>query len=204
MDFHSSGRCVVKSRSCTLDGTRPRVQATVRPGDERVPGATTGPTTAPAPANPGTGTTAQGSSTAWLPIGITVGAVMLIASAAIVVVRRRASLLPELTPERAWSRARRRLAKKGVAWSDADTPRTVVASVQAQVRALSGSGLTGEAADALVALARTVESERYARTPPVVDPTVLAGWVDELLSGVDAVLSGPRRDAVPSAPRDGS
>jgi len=36
------------------------------------------------------------------------------------------------------------------------------------------------------------------------DPAELAGWVDELLSGVDAVLSGPRRDAVPSAPRDGS
>jgi hypothetical protein len=173
--------------------------------DEAVPGQTGGATTAPAPNTPQTGTAAQDAGTAWLPIGITVAVVLLIASAMIVVVRRRASLLPDLTPERAWTRARRRLAKKGVVWSDADTPRTVVASVQAQLTTRSGSPLTGGAADALVALARTIEAERYARTQPHVEPAVLAGWVDELVSGAEALLSDrPRRDAVPSAPRDGS
>lgn len=181
-----------------VSGTDPRL-------DESVPGQTGGATSAPAPSTPNTGSAAQDSGTAWLPVGITVAVVMLIASAAIVIVRRRSSLLPELTPERAWTRARRRLAKKGVVWSDADTPRTVVTSVQAQLVARSGSALTGSAADALVALARAIETERYARTQPNFDPAVLATWVDELVSGAEALLSDrPRRDAVPSAPRDGS
>lgn len=173
--------------------------------NENVPAQSPGATTAPAPAQPQTGATTQQTTDAWLPVGITVAVVLVIASLGLILVRRRASLLPDLTPERAWTRARRRLAKQGIVWSDADTPRTVISSVNAQLLTRTGSELGGESAAALVALARTIETERYAREHPEVDPGVLSKWVDDLVSGAEDLLSDrPRRDAVPSAPRGGS
>jgi hypothetical protein len=78
-----------------------------------------------------------------------------------------------------------------------------VASVHEQVLQAAGAPLTGTSADALESLARTVERERYARVQPDVDPAELARWVDEMMSGVETLLSDrPRRGAVPSAPRD--
>ncbi|WP_426595346.1 transglutaminase TgpA family protein [Cellulomonas sp. McL0617] len=181
------------------------VSSTKNSQEEQFPGSNTTPTTAPVPVTQQNGTTVQQSTNAWLPVGITVAVVLVVASIALVLVRRRAGLLPDLTPERAWSRARRRLAKRGIVWSDADTPRTVVASVNAQLRTRTGSELSGEPAAALVSLARTVETERYAREHPDVQSGVLSGWVDELVGGAEQLLSDrSRRDAVPSAPRDGS
>ena len=131
--------------------------------------------------------------------------VLLVATLALILVRRRASLLPDVTPERAWARARRRLAKRGIVWSDSDTPRSVVASVQAQLTTRTGSELTGAPAEALAGLARAIEAERYGRRRPDIDPAALATWVDEVDHGAERLLSDrSRRDAVPSAPRDGS
>lgn len=155
---------------------------------------------------PGAGSTTGASEDdrpVWVPVAITVAIVLAVASFALALVRRRTRLRADLTPERAWLRARRRLGSRGVTWTDTDTPRTAVASVQEQLRQAAGAPLTGSSADALEQLARTVERERYAREQPDVDPTVLAGWVDELMRGVEALLSDrSRRDAVPSAPRD--
>jgi hypothetical protein len=148
---------------------------------------------------------ADDAGRAWVPVGITVAIVLALASVGLAVVRRRTRFRADLTPERAWLRARKRLAARGVTWTDSDTPRTVVASVQDQLLRLAGSPLTGAPAEALTSLARTVERDRYAPQQPEVDPALLAGWVDELMSGVESLLSDrSRRADVPSAPRDGS
>ncbi|WP_028046945.1 DUF3488 and transglutaminase-like domain-containing protein [Cellulomonas sp. URHE0023] len=173
--------------------------------EEGVPGSSTGASSAPVPATPQSATAAADQSSMWVPVGITVAVVVVIASLGVMLVRRRASMLPELTPERAWSRARRRLAKRGLVWSDSDTPRTVVSSVNAQLRARTGAELAGDASAALVALARAVEAERYAREPSVVESAVLARWVDDLVDGAENALSDrSHRGAVPSAPRGDS
>ncbi|WP_028049839.1 DUF3488 and transglutaminase-like domain-containing protein [Cellulomonas sp. URHD0024] len=175
------------------------------PQDENVPAASPGASQAPAPVTPRSNAAAQQASTAWLPVGITVGIVLVVASLALILVRRRAGLLPDLTPERAWLRARRRLAKRGLVWSDSDTPRTAVASVNSQLMTRTGAELSGESAAALVALARAVETERYAREDAQTDAAELATWVDALVEGAEGLLSDRRRrDAVPSAPRNGS
>jgi transglutaminase-like putative cysteine protease len=161
------------------------------------------PSTAPGSSSPSASTDEDDQT--WLPVAITVAIVLAVASFGLAIVRRRTRFRADLTPERAWLRARRRLGARGVTWTDSETPRTVVTSVQEQLRAASGSALTGSSADALESLARTVERDLYAPEPPSVDPAVLAGWVDELMDGVELLLSDrSRRGAVPSAPRDGT
>ena len=171
--------------------------------DEIIPLPGQAPTSSTAPgAQPQSGGTEE-ERPVWLPVAVTVAIVLVLASLGLAVVRRRTRLRADLTPERAWLRARRRLGARGVTWTDADTPRTVVASVQEQLRTTAGAPLTGSAADALERLARMVERERYAREQPDVEPAVLSGWVDDLMSGVESLLSDrSRRGAVPSAPRD--
>ncbi len=165
------------------------------------PGASVSSSAAPGTTTGSTGT--DETSQAWLPVAVTVAIVLAVAALALVIVRRRTRLTADLTPERAWLRARKRLGSRGVTWTDADSPRTVVATVQEQLLRTAGTPLTGSPVQALESLARTVERERYARQQPEVDPAVLAGWVEELMSGVETLLSDrPRRDAVPSAPRD--
>ena len=163
---------------------------------------------ATAPAVPTTQPSANAAAAAgraWLPVGITVAVVLALASLGLAVVRRRTRFRADLTPERAWLRARKRLAGRGVTWTDSDTPRTVVSSVQDQLQQLAGSSLTGAPAEAFESLARTVERDRYAPVQPEVDPAVLAGWVDEMTSGVESLFSDrSRRADAPSAPRAGS
>ncbi|WP_146926161.1 transglutaminase family protein [Cellulomonas xylanilytica] len=173
--------------------------------DEMIPAPAPGVTSSAAPGGQSTSTGTQDEEQAWLPVAITVAIVLAVASLGLALVRRRSLLRGDLTPERAWLRARRRLGARGVTWTDADSPRTVVASVHEQLRQAAGAPLTGASAEALESLARTVERERYARVQPEVDPAVLAGWVDEVMSGVETLLSDrSRRGAVPSAPRDGT
>ena len=143
----------------------------------RCPAASSSSSTAPGGQSSSTGT--QDEDQAWLPVAITVAIVLAVASLGLALVRRRSLLRADLTPERAWLRARRRLGARGVTWTDADSPRTVVASVHEQLRQAAGAPLTGTSAEALESLARTVERERYAPVQPDVDPAVLAGWVDE-------------------------
>jgi transglutaminase-like putative cysteine protease len=173
--------------------------------DDVLPTARPQSTSSAAPGDQSSATTADDAGRAWFPIAITVAIVLAIASFGLAIIRRRTRFRADLTPERAWLRARKRLAARGVTWTDAETPRTVVVSVQEQLTQLAGSPLTGAPEEALVALARTVERDRYAPQQPDVDPAVLAGWVDEVMSGVETLLSDrSRRGAVPSAPRDGS
>ena len=171
--------------------------------DEIVPLPAASSTSSTAPGGQSSSTGTQDEDQAWLPVAITVAIVLVVASLGLALVRRRSLLRADLTPERAWLRARRRLGARGVTWTDADSPRTVVASVHEQLRQAAGAPLTGTSAEALESLARTVERERYAPVQPDVDPAVLAGWVDEMMSGVETLLSDrSRRGAVPSAPRD--
>jgi transglutaminase-like putative cysteine protease len=170
--------------------------------DNLVPAQSPGVTASTAPGGSTSTPGIDESQRAWLPVAITVAIVLAIASFGLAIIRRRARFGSDLTPERAWLRARRRLAARGITWTDAETPRTVVASVQDQLRLAAGAPLTGSANDALQSLARTVEQDLYAPEQPNVDPAVLAGWVDELLDGVQDLLSDrSRRGAAPSAPR---
>ncbi|MEZ0449454.1 transglutaminase TgpA family protein [Cellulomonas sp. ICMP 17802] len=173
--------------------------------DDVLPTSRPAPSTSSAPGGQSNNGSSADAGRGWLPVAITVAIVLAVASFGLAVVRRRTRFLADLTPERAWLRARRKLAARGVTWSDSETPRTVVLSVQEQLRQASGSSLTGEHEAALESLARTVERERYAPQQPDVSPAVLAGWVDQMMSGVETLLSDrSRRGAVPSAPRDGS
>lgn len=150
--------------------------------------------------------TAESTSDHWVTIGVVVGFVLVASILGLTVARRRTRTRADLTPERAWLRARRGLANRGVTWTDATTPRGVVATVQDQLRTASGSALSGAPEAALVSLARTVERERYAREPIEFDPDELDRWVEELVGGVETLLKerqaggapGSSDEAVPS------
>jgi len=149
---------------------------------------------------------AQAEKSPWLAVVLTTVVVLLVAILVVVlVVRRQVRRGPELTPELAWARARRRLADAGVVWADSDTPRVAAASVRRQVEALSGRPLGQGADEALGSLAATIERERYSPRRPEVDAVTLDRWVVEVEAGVREALSErSRRDAVPSGPRAGS
>ncbi|MBO3103104.1 transglutaminase TgpA family protein [Cellulomonas fengjieae] len=179
--------------------------------DDIVPLPGQGSTASAAPGAQSSPGGAADDAQAWMPVAITVALVLGVAGLALALVRRRTRLRSDLTPERAWQRARRRLGAKGVSWTDADSPRTVVASVHEQLRTTAGAPLSGPPAEALERLANTVERERYARVQPDVEPAVLAGWVDEMMRGVETLLDDrsrlsdrSRRGVAPSAPRDGT
>jgi hypothetical protein len=146
------------------------------------------------------------TATNWVPVGITVAIVVVLAAIAgfVAVSHRRRRV--DLTPEAAWGRMRRALAGRGVRWSDATTPRAAVALIQAQLRELTGGNeLEGRAAESLESLSRVVEQDRYAPTAPEVEPEVLEGWVGDIADAVRVLVSDrPRRGAAPSAPRGGS
>lgn len=156
--------------------------------DNRAPqGApTSGSTTAPED-DSGTATPdTPAERSSWWPIGLTAGAVLLVAGlGALVVVRRRSRLALDLTPEQAWARLRARLASKGVTWTDATTPRDSVARVRDRVEESTGVALDDEAVAALRAIATAVEVERYSPREPQLEPGALAGWVDAVVRTVD-------------------
>jgi transglutaminase-like putative cysteine protease len=151
-------------------------------------------------------TAAAAGGTPWLAVGVTTALVLLVAAVIIaLLVRRQRARRPVLTPERAWSRARRALADLGVTWGDSDTPRTASAAVLRQVEERAGRPAPDQTERALRALATVVERVRYAPTRPEVDVAELESWLDELVAGVGATLSDRTpRDAAPSAPRAGS
>jgi len=150
----------------------------------------------------GQSTTAPSESAGndWVTVGVVTGFVLVASILALTVARRRTRTRADLTPERAWMRARRGLANRGVTWTDSTTPRGVVASVQDQLRTVSGSTLSGTPEEALLSLARTVERERYAREPIEFDPDELDRWVGELVGGVESLLK--ERPAAGTTPAD--
>ncbi|MBT0995822.1 transglutaminase-like domain-containing protein [Cellulomonas sp. DKR-3] len=158
------------------------------------------PTAAPGPVS--TATVAPGvsapvdteSDVPWVPAAATVLLVLAAGTGGVLLLtRRRSRVLAELTPEQAWSRLRRALARYGVRWGASTTPRAAVRSVTAQVDAWSvgapagdGAGLTESATLALSRLALAVEQARYAPHAVTPEPGQLAGWVDEVTGGVRA------------------
>jgi transglutaminase-like putative cysteine protease len=147
----------------------------------------------------------RAGATNWVPVGITITIVLVLALVAGFVALSHQRRRVDLSPEAAWARMRRALGARGVRWSDATTPRAAIASIQAQLSELTGHELEGQAAASLESLSRVVEQDRYAPTEPDVDPDVLEGWVGDITDAVRVLVSDrPRRGAAPSAPRGGS
>lgn len=118
--------------------------------------------------------------TDWVPAALTAALVLALgAVGATVLVRRRSRLLADLTPEQAWARLRRVLARNGVRWSSATTPRAAAALVPERVADLGGS-LDAPALEALIGLARAVEQARYAPAAANPEPGQLAAWIDDV------------------------
>ncbi|MDC7121304.1 DUF3488 and transglutaminase-like domain-containing protein [Cellulomonas fimi] len=170
------------------------VNAPASQPDEAIPSAAAAPTgpatTAPAPS---TQTQPEEAGESWTRIGVIGGIVLALVVVGLSLVRRRTRTRADETPERAWLRTRRRLAAKGVSWSDATTPRDAVAAVHEQVRETAGVDLDDATAGALRSLARTVERQRYAPVPEDVDPEQLVRWTDEIVEGVGSALTGGSR-----------
>ncbi|WP_448060119.1 transglutaminase family protein [Cellulomonas hominis] len=166
--------------------------ATAAP-EEDLPDAAAAPTAAsPAPvatSSAGTGigpsapTPVDSGSLAWA-AGLGGVVLALLVTAGVLAARRRAAAGAHLSPEAAWSRLRRRLARAGITWSDAQTPRSAVATIRARVLELRGEPLDHEADAALVSLADAVQSTRYAPHPAPVDRAVLESWVGAVLNDV--------------------
>ena len=131
-------------RSAALGDPFTGVSAPDSQPDEIVPLPASSASSSTAPGGQSSSTGTQDEDQAWLPVAITVAIVLVVASLALALVRRRSLLRADLTPERAWLRARRRLGARGVTWTDADSPRTVVASVHEQLRQAAGAPLTGD------------------------------------------------------------
>ena len=160
--------------------------------------ATAAPTTAPL--STGTGTVRS----SWVPTAITVGLVLLVTAAALLVWWRHYRRPAELNAERAWHTLRGRLAKRRITWSDATTPRGAIRAVQDALVERTGAQLDGSALEALTRLARTVEAERYAPAHTTSTSSQLHHLLATVLTGVDELVSDrSRRDAAPSAPPAG-
>ncbi len=137
-----------------------------------------------APVNNGPGTVTTTEETTWVPVAITVAVVLVIAALVVTALtRRRARVLADLTPEQAWVRLRRGLARLGVRWTPATTPRAVVPVVVRQVEHAAGGPLDDESVEALRSLARAVEQERYALHAVAPEPGATARWADQVITG---------------------
>lgn len=104
--------------------------------------------------------------------------------------RRHAARMATSTPEQAWSELQRRLARSGVRWSPASTPRATVHTISEAVRARAGEELDPTSRRALEQLAAAVERTRYAPHPGPCSPADLAGWVHVAHAGVAELLGG--------------
>lgn len=182
------------------------------PTSNPVPGAT-----APVPPTQG-GAVTTAERTTWLPVAITVAVVLVLAALVVTALaRRRARVLADLTPEQAWVRLRRGLARHGVRWTAATTPRAVVPVVVRQVERTGGGRLDDESVAALRALARAVEQERYALHPVPPEPGASVQWADRVVAGareaglarqspftraLRAVRGVVRRDTRPGTPAE--
>lgn len=158
------------------------------------------PTTAPAAGAGG----ATGSVSSWPAGWPWIGGLVLLGSALGLVGLRRHRRRTTIDPEEAWASLRRRTSGAGVQWTDASTPRAVVASVTRRVSELGGA-LSDEELAALRSLAAAVEDLRYAPHPAEPGGVDLRRHVDAVASAISRAVSGrPARDAgptvLPSAP----
>ena len=152
--------------------------------------ASASPTTAPQAAAPDT----IGESSRGIVIGLGAAAALVLVSIAFWVTRRRQpARTNEPSSEIAWAHLRTRLAAAGIVWSDARTPRQVVALVTAELERRTGTAMRPEARDALTEMALAVQNDRYAPNPQA---RVLAE-LDECVSLVLREISSPVSVSVP-------
>ncbi|WP_309134787.1 DUF3488 and transglutaminase-like domain-containing protein [Cellulomonas sp.] len=167
-----------------------------------VPGASAGSTAPPASAPE-----AAEDGAPWAAVAVTVGLAVLVlgGAAAGVLLARRRRAEPPTDPEQAWARLRRDLARLGLTWSDAATPRGALREVQRALLLRTETLLDGPALSAFERLVDAVESRRYAPTPPAVGPAALDEWVTQVRDRAGELVSDrPRAGVGPSAPRAGS
>lgn len=185
------------------------VAPTTAPDDLRPEDATDAidPSSAPTAA-PGSGTGGDLEGSGWstrarvLAAG---GGLLALAGVALMGLLARREAARAWAPEEAWDRLRRRVGRRGVTWSDADTPRTAVDRVRRQVQERAGAELDDESSAALRDVALRVERARYAPHPdlgataspgsPATSETEpsLRAMVDVAASGVTRALSGRAR-----------
>jgi transglutaminase-like putative cysteine protease len=162
---------------------------------ETIPTSTPGATPSVSPTTSGAGTAGStgrtGSALPWLAAGAVL--VAALAAAGATVSRRRRH--PVWGPEEAWARLRRDAARVGVTWSDATTPRRAAEVLHAAMPDVP-DGVGHQAVDQL---ASAVQAHRYAPDPHRASAAELAGWV----ARASEALSAARRDASPSAARNG-
>ena len=117
---------------------------------------------------------------------------------------RRHRRSANLGPEEAWAALKQQLSGWDVPWSDASTPRTVVAAVTRRVDD-AGAALTPEERAALHALATAVEDLRYAPEPSEAASRDLRNEVTMVATAVARAVSGrPALDGGPNALPDAS
>lgn len=173
-----------------------------RPTPTTVPSA--GPTGAATDQNRGgfVGSVAQTLREApgWAIMVVALVLLALVAGAVLLTRRLRRRVARTLGPETAWAQLREQLAAIGVTWSDARTPRQVVATVSHQVERRTRAPIDGDALRALRSLAGAVERMRYAPAAPEISHVELERDVAAVMRGA-AVSDPARRDDGPSAPR---
>src|SRR5690606_31589289 len=169
----------------------------VTPEDQEPPAPAGQPTTSPTQAPQG-GTGPRGGEVApggqHVPRVLVLGVAAVLALAALVVGLRRPPR-PPADAEAAWALLRRRLARSGVAWSDARTPRAVGAELTGRLDSRRDPAAT-EARAAVAALVAALEAERYAPKPSTPEPERLGAWV----TTVHTALSERGRTAEERAP----
>ncbi|HUX71154.1 MAG TPA: DUF3488 and transglutaminase-like domain-containing protein [Cellulomonadaceae bacterium] len=179
----------------TAPGSTPSPSAT---SESSHPQSSSIPTVAPTAGSAGT----AGSTTSW-PLGWPWSggavAIAVLGTALGLLGLRRRRRAANLDPEAAWATLRKQITTWGVEWSDASTPRAVVAAVTRRVRD-AGAELTQAEHAALHTLATAVEDRRYAPEPSEPTSSDLRRQVTVVSSAVArAVSDRPARDGGPNA-----
>ncbi|MDO8107417.1 DUF3488 and transglutaminase-like domain-containing protein [Isoptericola sp. b441] len=157
----------------------------------------TAPSTAPrtGTATPGTVRTPRSALLPWTLVAVALAG----AAAAIALRRRRRGSPTRWGPEEAWLRLRSEVARWGVDWTDASTPRQVAVLLHAALPATDQATPVSDAHGAVDRIVAALEAHRYAPAPDPVNPAELATWVRT----ISVALSAARRADAPSAPRSG-
>ncbi len=184
----------------TASGPTPSASAT---SESSHPASSSIPTIAPTAGAAGT----TGSTGSWAPgwpWGGGAAAAVVVGTVLGFLGLRRRRRSATLGPEEAWATLRRQISGWGVQWTDASTPRAVVAAVTRRMHD-AGADLTQGEHAALHDLAAAVEDLRYAPAPSEPTPIELRRQVTMVTAAVARAVSGrPARDGDPNALPSGS
>lgn len=153
-------------------------------GNTPLPTSTFTPTGAPTPQGSTGGTTGGGVTvgSAEVPVPYLVGAaailVVLVAAVTWALLHRARARPAPRGPEEWWAELRERLAVRGITWSDAGTPRQVLAGLREHLaRADQDPLVVAESLEALERITAALEVDRYAPRPAPPEDAHLAAWV---------------------------